>query len=993
MQRDRLLLGNSSTNYTDMIKKLPIPKIGPVVSLSDSTQLGNNLLVGKGIIPRPLEAFSGQPILERLWQLGELATIHNTLLGVAHPSGSGYLTSADKTVAVRIYQHGKNILMLYDMVGRKLRGLFYMGDDGTYTGEVSFTVGANGGSPYFNALAVGLDSDARWYGEMSYGEIFIQNGVDVPVCVQLARTKAPGKWRKRGTNEVPGAAVISAIAPESSVNVQAFRNNGTTLTFTANSENFPGVSGNDKIQVVINVGGYAVISSTITGDGVVGLPYIYTITAPTGTTHAQIVAFVNGDTNAVPVLSASTTVGGTAISAWTIGYLADGTGTGTSSGLTSEVVTVYLRYFDAGHNNCGYEGPSSLVSNTLVIDAASNKDILVRIPVTQTEVESGRFATPGSGIRIYKQNGDVDPVWNLMNETPITASPKEAIVIKDGTGDRLWSANKVLTGCSVGATSDIWESPAPHTFVDGDAVFLSATIAPFTEFTKYYATPHNGSAYFFKLSATPGGTPIVYPGALASYGHRVSRSCDHGWSNGDIIRFTTNPNGLSLATDYIVRDATSHTVKISATRGGAAIDLTITDSLIGVAHVDAVYFVIGSQIEPGDLMSTDQNRPPAHRYSAMAGNCVWCAGVPNDESRVYSSKNQAFDEVHPEGVSLTDYDTIAKSFGTASDAVSGLYSDKVSLHVHYNDGIVIVDPGDTNVQHEPPIQAGMANGSCCTTGRGNKIMFLANDQNIYSFNGARYGTRAGESLTNNAIAYIRSYVSVDQMERASYKCNLLHDTKTQMIFFWMPTDSGIIGFALDDTNNGVYGPYYQPCAPTHVCSLESGRGVYILGDDDGNLFVWNTSTQLNSGRVNDLSSQAAITLRNTSTPLPTSHAGYNASTIIVGGVSKKLWRSNESILETGFIDSSILGGGGKPITFRGVEFRSVYGSRAYVEVSLIGLDGRTTTVDYGEIGSKDRQRPHRVSVSIRDTAVKIKLKITSGDNLQCIIRDLTLLYE
>lgn len=977
-----------------MIKKLPIQEIGAVVSLTESTQLGNSLLVGKGIIPRPQKAFKGQPLLERLWQLGESSTIYDTLTTVAHPSGSGYLTSADNTVAVRIYQHGKNILMLYDMSGRKLRGLFYMGDDDTYTGDVSFTVGANAGSPFFNALAVGLNASARWYGEMSYGELFIQNGVDVPVCVQLSRSKAPGKWRKRGTNEVPGQATISAIAPESSENVQAFRNNSTTLTFKANSENFPGALGNDKIQVKITVSGsYAVLTSSITGDGVVGNPYIYSITAPTGVTQAQIVAFVNGDTNAVPVLNASTTSGSTTVTTWTIGYLADGTGTGQSAGLTNEVVTVYLRYFDSGHNNCGYEGPSSPISNTLVINSTSNKDILVRIPVTQTVVEEGRFATPGSGIRVYKQNGDTDPVWNLMNDTPITASPKETNVIKDGDGDKLWTSDKVQTACAVGAGSSLWDSPSPHGFSVGDEVFLAETIAPFTKFTSYYILAGSNTSSF-QLASTPGGTPIVYPGGVSSYGHTVSRKYSHGWSNGDVIRFTSNPAGLSLATDYIVRDASTYTVKIAATRDGAAINLTTTASLIGVAHIAAVYYVIGSQIEPGDLMSIDQNRPPAHRYASMAGNCVWCAGVPNDESRVYSSKNQAFDEVHPEGVSLTDYDTIAKSFGTASDSVSGLFSDKLSLHVHYNDGIVIVDPGDTNVQHEPPIQAGMANGSCCTTGRGNKIMFLSNDQNIYSFNGARYGTRAGESLTNNAIAYIRSYVSIDQMERASYKCNLLHDTKTQMIFFWMPTDTGIIGFAFDDTNGGVYGPYYPPCAPTHLCSMESGRGVYILGDDDGNLFVWNTSSQLDSGRVNDLSSQAAITTHSTSTPLPTSHAGYTASTLTIAGESRKLWRSNESIIETGFIDCSTLGSKpGNPVTFRGVEFRSVHGSRAYVEVSLIGLDGRTVTVNYGEIGGKDRSRPHRVSIALKDTAVKIKMKITSGDNLQWIIRDLTLLYE
>lgn len=973
-----------------MIKKLPIIEIGSVVSLTDSTQIGKNLVNAQNIIPRPLKAFKGPPILRRLWQFGESATIHTTLLTVAHPSGTGLLTSADHTVAVRVYQHGKSVLMLYDMTARKLRGLFYMGDDGSFTGEVSFVAGANAGLPYFDALAYGLDSDARWYGDMSYGELFIQNGVDIPVAAQLGRTKAPGKWRKRGTNEAPAAAVISAIAPESSANVQAFRNNSTALTITASVANFPGASGNLKIQVQITIaGGYSVIASTISGDGVLGIPYIYQITAPTGTTQAQIAAFINSDTNAVPVMTAASTSGATPVANWTLDYLAGGSGSGTSAGLTNEVITVYLRYFDSGHNNCGYEGPSSPISNTLVIDASSNKDILVRVPITQTEVELGRFAAAGSGVRIYKQNGDVDPVWNLMNETPITGSPNGHFFKKDGAGNRIWSINQSSVNWFVNGSAIITSTSGPHQFTVGDIVILSQATSPFAAFTAYYvvSTP---TVSTFSLASSPGGGAITAMATNFSIGAHTLIA--HGWSDNDILQLDIAPAGLSTGTDYIVRDKTTYNAKLSLTRGGVAIDLTTTASLDGYAHVEAVYFVIGSQTEPGDIMSIDQNRPPTHRYTAMAGNYVWCAGVPTDESRVYSSKAQAFDEVHPEGVNLDDYDTIAKSFGTASDAVSGLFTDKISLHVHYSDGIVIVDPENTSQQHEPPIQAGMVNGACCTTGRGNKILFLSSDRNIYSFNGARYGTRAGESLTNDAIAFIRSFVSTDAMERSPHKCNLLHDTKTQMIFVWMPTDTDTVGFAFDETTGGIYGPFYAPCAPTHACALEGARGVYILGDDNGNLFVWDTADQGDSS--NSFYPQTAITLHETATAVPTSHAGYLTKDVSVEGVTKRLWFANESILETGFIDGNTIGGDpGSQINFRGVEFRSVKGSRAYVTLTFISHDGREVSVNYGEIGGKERERPHRVSMPMRTTAARLRISIVSADFANFIMRDLTVLYE
>lgn len=55
----------------------------------------------------------------------------------------------------------------------------------------------------------------------------------------------------------------------------------------------------------------------------------------------------------------------------------------------------------------------------------------------------------------------------------------------------------------------------------------------------------------------------------------------HGYTNGDAVRITgtlTNAAGLASGTTYFVRDATTNTFKLAATRGGAAIDVTTDGS-------------------------------------------------------------------------------------------------------------------------------------------------------------------------------------------------------------------------------------------------------------------------------------------------------------------------------------------------------------------------------------------------------------------------------
>lgn len=972
---------SSQPGNGNMIKRFPITEVGSVVTLTDATQSGVNLIQAKNLIPRPLRAFSGAPTLRHLWETTTAASLYTVLTGVTRPGGGGNLNTSHNTVAVRIYQHGKSILVLFDMSQRKLRGLFYMGDDGSYSGEVSFTEGVNANQPYFEALATDLDANASWYGQLQFGQLMIQNGVDDPVAAQLLRTaiKPPGKWRKRGTNEVPATPVISLINPESSTNVQAYREVGG-LRVTADDENFMGASGNLKIKISITLGAYAVLSSTLTGDGVEGNPYIYAISAPTGATNEQIKTFINADTDAVPIMSATVTTAGNATD-WTLDFLSGGSGSGSSTGLSNEVVDVVARYWDNGHANNGYEGPSSVYSNELIIGSSTAKDILVKIAINPA-VESGRFAYAGCGIRLYKRFGETDPTYNLVTEDVLSNSYRETNVFYDAASDRLWSYSSTQS-LSFNATTSFTTSP---TLAVGTVVAFVATANGFTSHTPYYVVSTGVGTY--GLSSTSGGSPITATTTANATAYILSQN---SLTDNDTIKFVANVANLVAGTEYSVVSRSTYHFKVASTRSGTALNITATGNLTGVARVFAVYFVIGSQTEAGDLMSIDQNRPPAHRHVAMAGNINWIAGVTGNELRAYSSKEQAFDEVCPEGVNLDDYDTIAKSFGSASNEVSGLYSDKQSLHVHFRDGIVIIDPGDTNVQHEPPIEVGMVNGRCVTTSKGNKILFLASDRNIYEFNGARYGNRQGQSVTNNSIDYIRNYVSLDAMEQEPEKCNLLHDKTTQMIFFWMPSDDGVVGFAFDENTDGIYGPFTAPCQPTHVCSLETGRGVYVLGDEDGNLFVWDTGDQ---GHSLNNHNGSAITYHATNTTPGQSHNGYLTNEVSLDGVAKDLWFSNETVMETAFIDAQTIGGKIEgPITFKGLEWRSIKGSRAFVEVTFITHDGRESTIIYGDIGSKERDVPHRVGISIRSNAIRINMRVVSADLQRWTIRDLNLLYE
>lgn len=68
----------------------------------------------------------------------------------------------------------------------------------------------------------------------------------------------------------------------------------------------------------------------------------------------------------------------------------------------------------------------------------------------------------------------------------------------------------------------------------------------------------------------------------------IITSAAHGLKNEDLLQFTTSdtlPAGLSLATDYYVRDVTTNTFKVSLIKGGPVVDITDTGTGTHTFHL------------------------------------------------------------------------------------------------------------------------------------------------------------------------------------------------------------------------------------------------------------------------------------------------------------------------------------------------------------------------------------------------------------------------
>lgn len=992
----------------------PLRQFGAVTSLQEGTDAGMALLEARNLILRPPGGCKGPPKYDRLWAIGSTETVQTTYRALpftGYASGIGVddaARTANKTCAILVKRQGKNFLLFYSLTAPELqacKGYFYLGDDDTFTsGSYNFTAG----TPTYEVLAVGLDADARWYGTRAFTEVLLGNGVDDNVIVQLARTATPGKWRKAGSNAKPGAPSLSLTQPATSTNTQATwpvagRAGGVVLTFTADSTNFPGASGNGKIRVRI-VPGAASLVSSLAGDGTTDSPYYYTLNTGTAAVHSSnnaIVSYVNADSRVLSILRASTASSEATADTGSYGPtdLTGGSGTGTSEGFTNSTRKVYTRYWDPGQEDLGYEGISSEPSNEVIITANANNDLVVRVPV-DPDAEGGRFPY----IRIYLQVGE-SPEEDYLLVDPDNPVPNElssATFVADTDTDYLLSVSASVEAIAQPST-DLIFIPVNTTAVGQVVMFTTSGTLPggLSPATPYYVVSSSQStSQFIKVSLTAGGTAINIT-SLGSGTHTLHVGVAHLLRTGDVTRVTTTgtlPDPLATATDYFCVSTDTWRTKLALTLGGTAINLTTAGSGTQGFQQSFKTIQIGTNTPilsaaEGGSMSVDQNRPLPHLYHTLVGTKLWRGGTTDYPTRLQISKDAADDELVPEGANVDSYEEVQlNDTDPGSQNITAMHTDGTKLHIHTSGGIKILNQPNTDPtdQSDPPVLAGALNGNCLAPWEKNQLFYLGSDLRIYRQADDNLYTKLNASSVDDATQqYLRDRVDMTELGRSPHRAYLFSDTSAKMLWYYLPaTDGTLKGYAYDFLREGLTGEFDFPKV-YDLARMESSRPELVFSDEAGNLFVWDTSEQNDSG--NAFPSVSGPTPHSTSDEIPVQYRGYGYVDYDHDGdgTASRFYQASDTIIQTGYFD---MGSPERRKALQALTFRTVRNSRGFVEATLIGLGGDEVTFTYGDVGDVPRA-DHRADLMLTDSAIAVKFRVIGAEQKPWILRDIAALWR
>ena len=840
---------------------IPIKQFGPIQSLTESTEVGVSLTRATNILLRPNKGFRGIPLYYRLFGIGNTVSVQSTLraltyLGTAIGDTSGH-RSTNKTVAIQVECQAKNFLLFYDLTAtaKPCRGWFYLGEKGT----VPSTLNLDAGTVTYTVLAVGLNVSARWYGTRAYSEWLLGNGHDENVIVQLNRTATPGVWRKAGSNVKPAAPSIVAVAPSKSGLTAATWSIDTRLKLTANTDNYPGISGNNRIRVTITPT-VAALTSVLTGTGTPTTdPFNYAITggaSQSGTSAIEypnasaIRNFINSDTKILTVLDALLTSTDAPISsAQGPTYLSGGAGTGLSEGFTDRVVTVIARYWDPGQEGLGYEGISSDESNTLTILSSQNFD--VRVTVTpDANAEGGRFPFIRVFLNFIDDAGN--EIFSLMNPTdPIpNVGGGSGTFRTANSGSTLYTVtNQVNAQFPGGGSSNIVMNITNYPI--GSTIIWFTT--PFnypggiTAGTPYYVVYSTGAT--IRIATTLGGTPMTFPDFRDSvFGYTP---VVHGLSVNDVIVPTSVPiapfalNG----TYYVVSTPSTTTLTLSATTGGTALSASGSSA---ATYTQIRIVQLGTNSEVGQAMSEDQNRPLPHTHHSLAAQQTWRAGVTGYQERLYASKIAPIDEPVPEGCASEDFTSVQSTSSAAgSSEITAVYTDGQWLHMHTPAGILLVDPENpTNPAREPQVGTGAINGATMVAMPDRRIFYVGSDLSLMAFDASiQLQEIVGNATVASAAAtaYLRARVDTNAIAANNDRAHAYLDNVGQLLWLYLPgttavSNGELIGFAYDLINNGIVGEFTFPrCYASTM--MEKTRPEITFVDEDGNMLYTDPTNQ------------------------------------------------------------------------------------------------------------------------------------------------------
>lgn len=178
---------------------------------------------------------------------------------------------------------------------------------------------------------------------------------------------------------------------------------------------------------------------------------------------------------------------------------------------------------------------------------------------------------------------DYDPAFagrqgdTIMVRRPWTPVAKE---FDRATGIELQSVNEHSLPLSLDTLADVSFPVTTEELTLEIDEFSERLLAPAME---AIAQKVDGDLATAIVAAAAGGTPIAITATAAT---DTVNAPKHPFANGVKVEFpslTGGGAGLTAGTDYYVIDAATNTFKVSATRGGAAIDIT-TDATAGTAR-------------------------------------------------------------------------------------------------------------------------------------------------------------------------------------------------------------------------------------------------------------------------------------------------------------------------------------------------------------------------------------------------------------------------
>ena len=917
---------------------------------------------------------------------------------------SGYATgvgvdsaarTANKTIAVRHVRQGKHFLAFYDLTTDAGRGVFYLGDDlqiGTFTADVATNVLTLDS----NKAGLAVNADIRF------------SSTDTLPSPLVAGTTYYVK-----TKPTDSTLSISATLGGATIDILTTGTGTHSVFDILNNEAYAFLSGPATSQVLAvgldesamwfgsRIAGLLMLQNGIDDSvaaqlGRTKTPGVWrkcasnafpaqptvALVPPGNDTNRQADLWIPGSTIFTAAVTDVLTVSGKPI---VDGTPFQATTTTTLPGGMALATTYYTR-------DCSYNATSN--ATTFKIAATlGGAAIDITDAGTGTHTLKSRAGTADLYFRIKSDyEGGVN--GNSIFKVAITYSGYNRDIYSTLTGNGT-AGNPyiytVITGSQTGQNSinDV------HAFVNGDSKvipFISAhkSAADATADTSSVAATllQNGSGTGVSEGFT-NKTVTVYLTYFDSgengYGYESPSSditselyiTDTAY-NDVLVTITPDPTAEGGRFDKI-------RVYLQFNEGAAAIH-SLMGSVNNTSGTKTLQ--IGSNTEIGAALAEfDQNRPLAHTAIVAASGKTWRGGLPATgyRDRLYVSREATDDQKAPEGVALDEYETIDVPDATVPVQIRALFSDLYRLHVHTNAGIMVVDPSNpANSPHRPAVNVGAINPSCFGMGSNNQIIYIGQDVQPYTFDGARYGRRNVKSAAREAEAIIRAVANVDTIGQDSGKVTSFQD-KNGMLWWFFPDTNGVIkGMALDIEQGGLMGPFDYPRAVSS-CQMEPERPEIIMQDETGNLFVYNVTAQYDTGADFPAVSTFAPILTTVS---PT--AGYRGYGYEDYNGSRYL-RAAWTTIETGQID---LGDMIREKSFCGISFRPIANSRGILKVTLTGItSGQTVTRVFGEMGQFVDLGPKKLFLGLADSAVKLKLEVLSAEAKLWSIRDVALLFR